>query len=660
MDAMQHLIETIRRWNEEYYTHDAPTVTDAEYDAAYDRLRAMEEETGIVLADSPTQRVGGAILEGFERHTHRFPLFSLDKRQNKEGLRAWVQRLFSQIEALRREDPTLPEPSLSVEYKFDGLTLNLTYDDGRLVQAATRGTGTVGESILSQVQTILTVPRSIPWKGFVEIQGEGLMPLSTLRRYNETAAEPLKNARNAAAGALRNLDTRVTRSRRLVAYFYAVQGEDLPPRTQSEVFEFLEENGLPLFPFRKIVTTFDELWETVEAIEQDRNTLDILTDGVVIKVNDLRTRALLGFTNKFPRGALAYKFEAEIVTTQLLDVIWGVGRTGKITPTAVLEPVDIGGVTVARATLNNYDDILRKNVRLNGSVYLRRSNDVIPEILGPVEAGEGQRIEVPTACPACGTELVQDGVHRFCVNSLSCPPQLVSRMAHFASKEAMDIAGLSEKTAALLLTALGLEDVADLYTLTQEDLLRLPGFKEKRADNLLRAIAGSRQRPLASFLYALGIPGVGTRTSQDLAQTYGSLDAVREASEESLLNVPDVGPITAHEIRTFFTDSHIAESLEKLAAAGVEPETWESDSGGILEGLTVVLTGTLSVPRTRLKEQLTALGATVSGSVSKNTNVLIAGENPGSKRTRAEELGVRILGEEDLPALLSGERWGID
>lgn len=657
MDEMKRLIEQLMIWNREYYTMDSPSVSDAEYDRVYDRLKSLEEETGTVLPGSPTQRVGGELLSHFERHTHRYPLFSLDKRQDMEGLKAWVERTQRLVEALR-ETEDLPELALTTEYKFDGLTINLTYDQGKLVQAATRGTGTVGEAILPQVRTILSIPDTIAYTGFMEVQGEGLMRLSTLEEYNKTHAEPLKNARNGAAGALRNLDTRITRARRPIAYFYAAQGEDLPVSTQMELFSFLENNGLPVHPYHVRVTDFDGLQKQIETIESARNTLDILTDGAVIKIDDLRTRELLGFTNKFPRGALAYKFEAEEVETVLEDVLWSVGRTGKVTPTALLSPVDIGGVTVQRATLNNYEDIERKGVSLGATVRLRRSNDVIPEILGVVDDGTQTRpIERPTHCPACDSELVQEGVHWFCLNSLSCDPQLVARMTHFASKSAMDIAGFSEKTAALLLKEKDLHDVARLYTLQTEDLLELPGFKEKKAKNLYDAIQGSKERPLSQFLVAIGIPGVGVRTARDLAEHFKTLDAVMEAGEEELVTLPDIGEITAKEIRTYFSDERIAQSLENLRKAGVNPEpVRREEKEQPLSGLTIVLTGTLSMKRKELEEELTALGASVTGSVSKNTDFVIAGENAGSKKTRAEELGIPVFQEEKVPALLAGER----
>ncbi len=656
-DEMKALIDRIRIWNREYYTLDQPTVSDAEYDEAYDALRRLEEETGIVLPDSPTQQVGGELLSGFARHEHIYPLYSLDKRQDLGGLSAWVARTRSLVAAARAEDPTLPPLAFTTEYKFDGLTINLTYENGELIQAATRGTGEYGEVILPQVRTILSIPARIPYQGRIEVQGEGLMRLSTLAKYNETHDEPLKNARNAVAGALRNLDTRITRERRLIAYFYDVKGENLSFANQIDLRAFLQDNGFPVHAYCARVVDEVALESEIEKIDKERHTLDILTDGVVVKVDDLRTRTLLGHTNKFPRGALAYKFEAEIVETKLLDVQWNVGRTGKVTPTALLAPIDIGGVTVQRATLNNYDDIERKELSLGATVRLRRSNDVIPEILGSVPGeGETTPIEKPTLCPSCESELVQDGVHLFCLNSLSCEPQLVARLTHYASKQAMDIEGLSEKTAALLLKEKDLHDVSDLYTLTVEDLLQLPGFKEKKAQNLSNAIRSSKERPFHQFLAALGIPGVGERTARDLAQAFPDMERLRAAQEDELVQIPDVGAITAKEIVTFFSDQHIKGSLDKLIAHGVSPQYSQKEKEQPLAGVTIVITGTLSMKRKELEEQLLALGASVAGSVSKNTDYVVTGENAGSKRDKAVSLGVRLVTEEELPALLAGER----
>ena len=419
---MEELIEIINDLNYHYYTMDEPKLSDKEYDALYDELVKLEEETGIKKDSSPTGRVGGFILDKFQKHVHLGRLWSLDKSQSIGELEAWDERVRKLIEDYNStSEEQLPDPTYIVEYKFDGLTINLTYNEGKLVQGATRGNGTTGEGILEQLKTIRSIPFGIDFKGLIEIQGEGLMPLSALENYNKTALEPLKNARNAAAGALRNLDTTVTASRNLTGYFYNIgyiQGKIFD--THLEVLEFLRENKLPVYPYLKIFTTMAEIEDEIEIIKTERHNLDILTDGLVIKINDIRTREVLGYTNKFPRWAIAYKFEAEEMTTELLEVTWNVGRTGKVTPTAHLEPVELGGATVSRATLNNWDDIVRKKVGLGCKVWIRRSNEVIPEIMGTVDDCKNSgNIEKPEFCPACNSELHHEGVHLFCPNSLS-------------------------------------------------------------------------------------------------------------------------------------------------------------------------------------------------------------------------------------------------
>jgi DNA ligase (NAD+) len=650
---IDELIEIINELNYYYYTLDNPKVSDREYDQLYDELVALEEETGIIRDYSPTQRVGGPILEGFEKHTHLGRLWSLDKCQTFEELENWdkrVRRLINEYNSNHGEK--LPEPTYILEYKFDGLTINLTYRDGHLVQGATRGNGLEGEAILEQLKTIKSIPMTIPFKGTMEVQGEGVMPLSALEEYNKTAAEPLKNARNAAAGALRNLDTKITAERRLKAYFYNVgyiEGRTFS--SHREVLDFIKENRLPVFDYAKSFDDIRDLIEEINRLEFERQTLDVLTDGLVIKIDDIRTREVLGFTNRFPRWAMAYKFEAEETSTRLIGVEWNVGRTSKVTPTAILEPVEIGGVTVRRATLNNYDDVLRKGVRINSRVLIRRSNDVIPEILGTLEEDiETYEIEKPTHCPACHSELYQDGVHIFCPNSLSCKPQLVARLVHFASRDAMNIEGFSEKTAEKLLEELDIKDLPEIYEIQYEDLIRLEGFKDKKTRNLLNAIERSKKVSLASFIYALGIRNVGIKTATDLADHYKSLDAIKNASYEELLGVGDIGPIIAQDIVEFFHDEEILKAIDKLLAEGVTPiyesvETQES----IFTDKTVVITGTIEgLSRKEIQEAVERMGGKVTGSVSKKTDFVIVGSNPGSKYNKAVELGIEIIDEERL------------
>ena len=430
----RELVNILNKWAHEYYVLDNPTVSDKEYDALYDELKKLEEETGVVLDDSPTKRVGGEPIKGFEKHVHIARLFSLDKCVTQEELTAFTTRV---------EKATMGagmRSSYTVEYKFDGLTVCLTYDKGKFIRATTRGNGVVGEDVTAQVLTIHSFPLTIDYQGTLEVRGEAVIRLSVLDEYNKTASEPLKNARNAAAGAIRNLDPKITKQRKPDIYFYDVNylsdGEEM---SQVAAHEFLVAQGFKVFPYFRVCQTAEEVVAAVAEVEKQRKEIDVLTDGAVIKVNEPIVREEMGFTDKFPRWAMAYKFEAEEVTTIVKDVIWQVGRTGKLTPLALLDPVDLGGVTVARATLNNYGDILRKDVKIGSRVLVRRSNEVIPEILGATEHNENSKeIEKPNICPACGYVLEETGAHLFCPN-VNCVPRIVAKLDHYASKNAMDI-----------------------------------------------------------------------------------------------------------------------------------------------------------------------------------------------------------------------------
>lgn len=655
---IKELINIIDDLNYSYYTLDSPKVSDKEYDDYYDELVRLENDTGYILNYSPTQRVGGNVLEKFEKHVHLGKLWSLDKSQSYEELKSWDIRVRKSIADYNSDaDQKLPNPTYILEYKFDGLTVNLTYKDKALVQGASRGNGSIGEGILEQLKTIKSIPLRIDYENTIEIQGEGLMPLSSLEDYNKTAIEPLKNARNAAAGALRNLDPKVTGKRNLAAYFYNVgyvEGRSFA--THLDVLQFLKDNKFPVYPYVKSFDNIEDLIKEIGENESNRANLDILTDGMVIKINDIRTREVLGYTNKFPRWAIAFKFEAEEVSTRLLEVQWNVGRSAKVTPTAILEPVDIGGVTVKRATLNNYDDIERKGVRLNSRVLIRRSNDVIPEILGALDTDEETYlIEKPTHCPSCNSELIQNGVHIFCPNSISCKPQLVSRLVHFASRDAMNIEGLSEKTVEKLLDELNIRNLSEVYEIKYEDLVKLEGFKDKKSQNLIDAIEKSKNVSLASFIYALGISNVGIKTANDLADKFKTLDNIKYASYEDLINVGDIGDIIANSILEFFQDDMILEGLDKLLSEGVTPYFEElMIEESIFTGKTVVITGTIEgLSRNEIKDLVEKKGGKVSGSVSKKTDFVIVGEDAGSKYDKAVELGIRIIGEEELKNIVN-------
>ena len=662
LQRMRGLIDKLNEASRRYYDQNESDISDDEWDAMYAELRKLEEKTGKRMADSPTRRVGGAVMEGFEQHRHIARLWSMDKAQSEEEILAWAQRCEKQT----TEAGGLPKNSYCVEYKLDGLTVNLTYDGGRLIQAATRGNGEVGEAILPQAMTIRTIPLTIPFTGRMEVQGEGIMRLSELKKYNETSAEPLKNARNAAAGALRNLDPQVTASRHLDAFFYQIgyiEGRSF--ETQQDMLDFMKANGLNISPFVRPAQTIEEALEAVHQIEKERETLDFLIDGATIKIADMRTREVLGTTDKFPRWSIAFKFPAQETVTKLLKITWEVGRTGKLTPLAHLSPVDICGVTVKRATLNNYDDICRKRVRIGSEVWVRRSNDVIPEIMGVVWDGEGEApetdIQPPTVCPACGGPLVklrQDGVHLFCLNRTSCRPQAIARMAHFASRQGMDIETFSTRTAGLFYDELGVRSAADLYSLDREKLVALKGFGEKKADKLFAELEKSKDCELDAFLFAIGIPNIGKKTAYDLMAHFGTLEALMGATEQELVDIEDVGEIVASSITEYFADEENRRFVNRLLEAGVHPQMhMQEDAGTLFEGLTFVLTGTLpTLSRAQAQEMIRKNGGKATGSVSKKTSIVLAGESAGSKLDKARELGVTIIDEAQFLRMIEQQK----
>lgn len=661
---IKSLVERLNVYAREYYTLDAPSITDKEYDALYDRLVDLEKETGYLLPYSPTQRVGDEVLSAMPKHRHLAKLWSLDKAQSLVKLSEWHERNLKFVDAYNMDhEIKLPPVKYIVTRKFDGLTVNLTYnEEGILTKAATRGNGALGEEVTAQVKTIYSVPLKIDSADVLEIHGEAMMTKEALRAYNEKAEVPLKNTRNGAAGALRNLNLEETRRRNLTAFFYDIgYKEGTPFESYREMIAFIKEKGFLTDGYFKEADDFVTLETYIKDIEAERASLNFDIDGVVIAIDDMRTRELLGYTIKFPRWAIAYKFEAEEAVTKLVSVEWNVGRSGRVNPTAVLEPVDLSGVTVKRATLNNMDDIQRKGVYLGAYVLVRRSNDVIPEIMGVVDEEEvevREEILPPTHCPSCGTLLILDGAHYFCENTLSCKPQLIKSIVHFSGRDAMNIEGLSEKTVEQLFEKLELKELSRLYTLTKEELMTLDKVKDRKAENLLSAIENSRKRPLHAFLYALGIPNVGISTARDLETKFKTLDQVMAASKEELLQVPEVGEIVADSILNFFHSEEIREEIRKLLTY----ITLEFEEVVIKEspftGKTVVLTGTLTqLKRKEAEEKLLNLGAKVSSSVSKNTDFVIYGEEAGSKLTKAQSLGVETLSEEEFLALM-GERHG--
>lgn len=643
IEKMRELVDVLNKYATEYYVLDAPSVDDKVYDRIYDELRALEEKTGQVLVDSPTRRVGGEPVSAFKKHEHIKRLYSLDKSVSPEELAAFDERV-----------KKVGEPVYTVEYKFDGLTMCLTYENGVFTRATTRGNGIIGEDVTAQALTIKTFPLRIDCGGVVEVQGEAVIRLSVLEEYNRTATEQLKNARNAAAGAIRNLDPKITEKRHPEIIFYNVNYmSDGEFSSQVEIFDFLKRNGFKVFDFLRICKNLDEVKAAVAEIETGRKNIDVLTDGAVIKVNQVALREKLGYTDKFPRWAMAYKFEAEEVETTLKKVVWQVGRTGKLTPLGIVAPVDIGGATVRKATLNNYGDILRKKVRIGSAVLIRRSNEVIPEILGAVgNFNEGQEIEKPTECPYCGASLVEEGANLFCPNR-DCRPRVVARLSNFASKEGMNIDGFSEKTAGQLFDDLQIDKFSDLYILTAEKLVDLEGFKERKAENLISAIEKSKRVPLANFIFALGIEGVGKKTAKDLARIFGNVKDLANAEEEKLREIPDVGIIMAKDISDYFADEGNVAEINELFDCGVLPFTDEVKSEGKFKGEKVVLTGSLAdFTRSEAQKIIESEGGETQSSVTKTTTLVIAGESAGSKLDKAKQLGIKIIDEDEFKNII--------
>ena len=647
IDEMKVLTEKINKASYNYYVLDNPTISDKEWDEMYYRLLEIEKLTGIILPNSPSQKVGGETLEKFQKVTHSHKLYSLAKAQSMSEIIDWNTRN-QNIYSFKEE--------FSVEYKFDGLSLCITYNDGKLVRAATRGNGEMGEDVTEQVKTIRTVPLNIDFKGEIDIQGEGIIKLSELERYNKNSDEKLKNARNAVAGAIRNLDPKITAKRNLDFFAYNVNYcPDHNFKSQTEICDFLKNQGFLVGDFFKIASSISEIETLITEVEKNRNSLDFLIDGLVIKVNDTSVRENLGFTEKTPRWAVAYKFEAEETSTILNDITFQVGRTGKITPVAELEPTELCGVTIKRATLNNYNDILRKKVKIGDRVFIRRSNDVIPEILSVAETYDTSKsIEKPRNCPCCGAVLLDTGTEIYCPNHLGCRTQIVLKLTNFASRNAMNIEGLSKKTFEQLYDKFNLKSFSDIYKLTPEKLLGLDGFKDKKITNVLNSIRQSKNVKLPNFIFALGIDGVGIKTAKQLSKVYKNLDNLMSASIENLMEVDDIAEIMATDIYHYFHDDYFISEIRELTNnfITIENES-EVSSSGYFYGKKVVLTGTLTnFSRNDAEKIIESQGGMTSSSVSGSTNILLVGDNPGSKFDKAKKLGIQIMYEEEFLKLI--------
>lgn len=644
-ERMNLLVDELNKHIYNYYVLNSPTISDYEYDRLYDELVALEKESGVVLPHSPTVRVNGEVQEGFKKVEHVKQLQSLDKVNNYDSLEAWLTSI----------KQNQPHATFSVEYKFDGLTICCEYNEGKFVRASTRGNGFVGEDVTNQVLTIKSLPLKIDYKGHLYVRGEGMMRLSDLKKYNEKYEDELKNARNAVSGAIRNLDPKETARRNLHIYFYDIVSiEDNIISSQSEAMDFLKKNGFLIFG-NSYSSDVSGVVSIVKEYGENRNKLDILTDGAVIKVNEFSLHDELGMTSKFPKWAIAYKFPPEEVSSLLKDVVWQVGRTGKITPIAIVDKVDLAGATIERATLNNYGDILRKKVKIGARVFIRRSNEVIPEILSIAEDLEGSKeIEKPKLCPCCGSELVEDGANLFCRNN-DCAAQVKGKLIHFASKDGVDIVGLSDKIINAFYENLGVRSYADLYTITKEQLLTLDSFKDKKSDAILKAIGNSKKVKLNSLISALNILNIGKVTAKVLAKEFGSLENLMNATLEKLSSMYDIGSIMANNIYDYFKDEENKNEISRLLNfLTIEEENFKTISGSFFENKKCVLTGGLeSMTRAAATEEIEKRKGKCLSAISASCDVVIAGSGAGSKLTKAQQLGIKIINEEEFIKLLN-------
>ncbi|HEX6228089.1 MAG TPA: NAD-dependent DNA ligase LigA [Solirubrobacterales bacterium] len=650
--------------NHRYYVLDDPVIDDDAYDALLDELRAIEaEHPELRTPDSPSQRVGAPPLDRFEQVEHAEPMLSLANARNEEELRAWEKRIRNH---LKRLDITAAEFSYTTEPKIDGLAISLTYDEGVLARGATRGDGRIGEDVTANLRTIGAIPLRIPdAPPLVEVRGEIYLPIADFKALNERRAEAgentFANPRNAAAGAIRQLDPSIAAQRPLSIWCYGLGATGaLDVSTHSEEIEWLRERGFKVNPDTDHHPGVDSVVERCRWWEERREELDYEIDGVVVKVDERALWRELGVVGREPRWAIAWKFAPTTATTKLRKVVWNVGRTGHLVPFAMLEPVHVGGVTVSTATLHNEEDLARKDVRVGDEVVVMRAGDVIPQVVAPMlqRRPKGtRRVKPPEECPACGTPTVkpEDSVFTQCPNRSGCPGQSFQHVKHFVSKGAMDIEGLGEKQAQRFLEEGLIEDVADIYELSEERLVALEGFGELSARNLLAAIDASRERPFKRVLYALGLPGVGYVTAEALADHFGSIDALHAADPERIEEVEGVGPIMAVQIAESLADERTWELIGKLREKGLRLEQDPAErrvEGGPLKGRTLVLTGTLpSLTRDEAAALIKSAGGKVVNSVSRNTDYVVAGDNPGSKLAKAEQLGTEVIDEAGLRSL---------
>ena len=648
---MNELVALLNRYATEYYTSDNPSVSDSEYDRLYREL--VELETAYpdqVSADSPTHRVGGKVLDGFEKYSHQYPLYSLQDAFSREELEAFDARVRKEV----------AHPTYICELKIDGLSISLTYEKGILVVGATRGDGSVGENITENLKRVKDIPLTLPEELDITVRGECYMPRASFDQVNQARQEngepEFANPRNAAAGTLRQLDTAVVAKRNLATFLY----QEASPSTrdsQEKVLKHLEQLGFVVNPKRILAENIDEIWDFIQEVGEERDNLPYDIDGVVIKVNDLAGQEELGFTVKAPKWAVAYKFPAEEKEAQLLSVDWTVGRTGVVTPTANLTPVQLAGTTVSRATLHNVDYIAEKDIRKDDTVIVCKSGDIIPAVLRVVESKRisEEKLDIPSNCPSCDSQLLhfEDEVALRCVNP-DCPAQIMGSLIHFASRDAMNITGLGPSIVEKLFAADLVKDVADIYRLKEEDFLLLEGVKEKSASKLYQAIQASKENSAEKLLFGLGIRHVGSKASQLLLQHFHSIENLAQADPEEVASIESLGGVIAKSLQTYFATEGSEILLRELKEAGVnldyKGQTVVADAA--LSGLTVVLTGKLErLKRSEAKSKLESLGAKETGSVSKKTDLVVAGVDAGSKLQKAQELGIEVRDEAWLESL---------
>ncbi len=650
-ERMNELVALLNRYATEYYTSDNPSVSDSEYDRLYRELVELEAAyPDQVLADSPTHRVGGKVLDGFEKYSHQYPLYSLQDAFSREELEAFDARV-------RKE---LPHPTYICELKIDGLSISLTYEKGILVVGATRGDGSIGENITENLKRVKDIPLTLQEELDITVRGECYMPRASFDQVNQARQEngepEFANPRNAAAGTLRQLDTAVVAKRNLATFLY----QEASPSTrdsQEKVLKHLEQLGFVVNPKRILAKTIDEIWDFIQEVGKEREHLPYDIDGVVIKVNDLAGQEELGFTVKAPKWAVAYKFPAEEKEAQLLSVDWTVGRTGVVTPTANLTPVQLAGTTVSRATLHNVDYIAEKDIRKDDTVIVYKAGDIIPAVLRVVESKRvsKEKLDIPTDCPSCDSHLLhfEDEVALRCINP-RCPAQIMEGLIHFASRDAMNITGLGPSIVEKLFAADLVKDVADIYRLKEDDFLLLEGVKEKSASKLYQAIQASKENSAEKLLFGLGIRHVGSKASQLLLQHFHSIENLAQADPEEVASIESLGSVIAQSLQTYFATEGSKILLDELKEAGVnldyKGQTVVADAA--LSGLTVVLTGKLErLTRSEAKSKLESLGAKVTGSVSKKTDLVVAGADAGSKLQKAQELGIEVRDEAWLESL---------